>query len=47
MPAASFKSERVFSVANPKKVENLVIVKCNLGWNCAEEHGHDTVSLRH
>ena len=38
IPAASSKSERVFSVAgnvvtprlNPEKVEDLVVVKCNL-----------------
>ena len=50
-PAASSKSERVFSVAsnvvtpnkranlNPEKVEDLVVVECNLSIKVAKEHG--------
>ena len=50
VPAASSKSERVFSVAgnvvtpkranlNPKKVEDLLVVECNLSIKVAKEHG--------
>ena len=47
VPAASSK-ERVFSVAgnvvtpkraNPEKVEDLVVVECNLSIKVAKEHG--------
>ena len=50
VPATSSKFERVFSVAgnvvtpiranlNPEKVEDLVVVKCNLSIKVAKEHG--------
>ena len=50
VPAASSKSEQVFSVAgnvvtpkranlNPEKVEDLVVVECNLSIKVAKEHG--------
>ena len=50
LSAASSKSERVFSVAgnvvtpkranlNPKKVEDLLVVECNLSIKVAKEHG--------
>ena len=48
LSAASSKSEQAFSVAgnvvtpkraNPEKVEDLVVVKCNLSIKVAKEHG--------
>ena len=50
LSAASSKSERVFSVAgnvvtpkranlNPEKVEDLVVVECNLSIKVAKERG--------
>ena len=50
VPVASSKSERVFSVAgnvvtpkranlNPEKVEDLMVVECNLSIKVAKEHG--------
>ena len=50
VPDASSKSERVFSVAgnvvtpkranlNPEKVEDLMVVECNLSIKVAKEHG--------
>ena len=50
LPAASSKSDQVFSVAgnvvnpkraklNPEKVEDLVVVECNLSIKVAKERG--------